>query len=61
MKHGPRAKADKNASTAVPNTEDLPLGWECPVCGRGNSPWNAVCPCKRRREYSGLWLAKPEM
>lgn len=21
-------------------------GWICPVCGRGLSPFTAVCPCK---------------
>lgn len=21
-------------------------GWICPVCGRGNAPWNSCCPCK---------------
>lgn len=21
------------------------LGWRCPVCGRGNSPFNSTCPC----------------
>jgi hypothetical protein len=21
------------------------LGWKCPVCGRGNAPWMATCPC----------------
>jgi hypothetical protein len=21
------------------------LGWKCPVCGRGNSPFNSTCPC----------------
>ena len=20
-------------------------GWICPVCGRGNAPWSATCPC----------------
>ncbi|MDE2102245.1 MAG: hypothetical protein KGL39_33675 [Patescibacteria group bacterium] len=20
-------------------------GWKCPVCGRGNSPFNPTCPC----------------
>jgi hypothetical protein len=20
-------------------------GWKCPVCGRGNAPWSATCPC----------------
>lgn len=23
-----------------------PVGWVCPVCGRGNSPYNFVCGCK---------------
>lgn len=22
------------------------MGWVCPVCGRGLSPWTSVCPCK---------------
>jgi hypothetical protein len=22
------------------------LGWVCPVCGRGNSPFSSTCPCK---------------
>ena len=22
------------------------VGWICPVCGRGLSPFTAVCPCK---------------
>ena len=21
-------------------------GWICPVCGRGNAPWNSCCLCK---------------
>jgi len=21
------------------------LGWVCPVCGRGNSPFSSSCPC----------------
>lgn len=25
--------------------DNPPVGWRCPVCGRGNSPWNATCPC----------------
>jgi hypothetical protein len=22
------------------------IGWICPVCGRGNSPFSSSCPCK---------------
>ena len=22
-------------------------GWICPVCGRGNAPWNPTCECKK--------------
>ena len=28
-------------------THDSTLkGWVCPVCGRGLSPYTAICPCK---------------
>lgn len=23
-----------------------PIGWVCPVCGRGVSPWHSVCYCR---------------
>lgn len=26
-------------------------GWICPVCGRGLSPFTAVCPCKNGNEW----------
>jgi uncharacterized OB-fold protein len=22
------------------------IGWICPVCGRGLSPWSTFCPCQ---------------
>ncbi len=22
------------------------IGWICPVCGRGNAPWNSFCYCR---------------
>ena len=27
------------------------LGWICPVCGRGNSPFSSLCPCKSFPTY----------
>ena len=27
------------------------IGWVCPVCGRGNSPFSSVCPCKGFTQY----------
>lgn len=26
--------------------------WVCPVCGRGNAPWNSCCPCKGNIEIT---------
>lgn len=23
----------------------IQVGWRCPVCGRGNAPWNPTCQC----------------
>ena len=23
-----------------------PVGWICPVCGRGQSPYSTYCPCR---------------
>lgn len=25
--------------------ESRRVGWQCPVCGRGVSPWTNICPC----------------
>ena len=25
--------------------KEVTMGWECPVCGRGNAPHNMVCDC----------------
>jgi len=27
------------------NNKQAPLGWICPVCGRGNGPFSSICPC----------------
>ncbi len=28
------------------------LGWVCPVCGRGNSPFSSACPCVSFPQFS---------
>ena len=32
-------------STEKTSTQNL-MGWICPVCGRGLSPFTTMCPCK---------------
>lgn len=27
------------------STSPFQLGWICPLCGRGNAPWNPYCSC----------------
>ena len=42
-----------NTSTAINNTshrKNTDYGWICPVCGRGNAPWNSSCSCR-----GGYW------
>ena len=34
-----------NCRNKFPNVVGL-SGWICPVCGRGNSPYTAICPCR---------------
>jgi hypothetical protein len=38
--------SERDEST-VPKPPPKPLvGWQCPVCGAGNAPWSAYCPCR---------------
>ena len=34
----------KNKENAAPASSG-PVGWVCPKCGRGVSPWQSYCPC----------------
>jgi hypothetical protein len=35
-----------NAESATfPEPTFGPVGWKCPVCGRGNAPWLLQCDC----------------
>ena len=35
-----------------PNKPGGMVGWTCPVCGRGLSPFTTVCPCKDKWEVT---------
>lgn len=39
-----------NGTTGISSSKTINppkmIGWICPVCGRGLSPFTAVCPCK---------------
>ena len=39
---------DSTTGTSESDTINPPkmVGWICPVCGRGLSPYTTVCPCK---------------
>lgn len=32
---------------SLPDTKKAPLGWVCPVCGRGVAPSEKYCECRR--------------
>jgi hypothetical protein len=52
--------ANKNNSKVIKKepveTPVQQVGWKCPVCGAGNSPWNMTCPCSTSR-FPNPWKA----
>ena len=45
---------DAVTGTATAKSYNVPAmqGWICPVCGKGVSPYTAVCPCKDGKEQA---------
>ena len=39
-------ETNNSTSAAVNNVKSANYGWICPVCGRGNAPWNSSCSCR---------------
>lgn len=37
---------EKSAKTSEIDSAPKLIGWICPICGRGLSPFTNVCPCK---------------
>lgn len=50
MEHGYSGQSKDTVAygTQSMKTNEIPtmIGWICPVCGRGLSPYTCVCPCK---------------
>lgn len=40
------AETEKAKSKTTDIKNSSMVGWVCPVCGRGLSPWTSCCPCK---------------
>ena len=40
-----------NMATAETPPSGGVTGWVCPVCGRGLSPYTAVCPCRNGKGW----------
>lgn len=48
-----------NTNMSEPSSGGL-MGWICPVCGRGLSPYTSSCPCAINREITcGTGTATP--
>ena len=47
-------ESDVEAIKALPSAQEKQrglVGWRCPVCGRGLSPFESVCPCNNGKGW----------
>lgn len=46
-----RKRGCNKYSANIDTPKNTMIGWTCPVCGRGLSPYTLVCPCRGTLVY----------
>ena len=64
----PKVKAEPDFADVVKKVNEqiqqerkqpIPTGWECPRCGRINSPWMMQCPCVAETPWTKPYEPNP--